>query len=119
MYPHVNEDEFAKDWINAWNGHQIDAIISHYAEDVEFTSPFIVRLLNNPSGTIYGLTNLKAYFLKGLEAYPDLRFELIEVLGGVNSVTLYYHSVNNLMSAEVMVLNEKGKISNVLAHYNI
>jgi hypothetical protein len=118
MYPHVNADEFAKDWIEAWNSHQIEAILSHYAEDVEFTSPFIVRLLNQPSGTIHGLSELRAYFLKGLEAYTDLHFELIEVLEGVNSVVLYYHSVKNLMSAEVMVFNEKGKVSKVIAHYN-
>lgn len=119
MYPHVNGDEFAKNWIEAWNSHQIEAILSHYAQDVEFTSPFVVRLLNEPSGTVHGLAALRSYFLKGLESYPDLRFELIEVLEGVNSLTLYYHSVKNLMAAEVMVLNEKGKISRVLAHYSV
>jgi len=119
MYPHVNVDEFAKDWIGAWNSHQIEAILAHYAEEVEFTSPFIVRLLNQPSGTIHGLADLRTYFLKGLSAYPDLRFELIKVLEGVNSVTLYYHSVKNLMSAEVIILNENGKIQKVLAHYNV
>lgn len=31
MYPHVNADKFAKDWIEAWNSHQIEAILSHYA----------------------------------------------------------------------------------------
>jgi predicted ester cyclase len=118
MYPHVNTDEFVRDWINAWNSREIEVILSHYAEDVEFTSPFVVRLLNQPDGTLHGLTDLRSYFLKGLETYPDLRFELIEVLEGVNSVTLYYHSVKNLMSAEVMVLDEKGKISKVLAHYS-
>lgn len=119
MYPHVNADEFAKAWIEAWNSHQIEAILSHYAPDVEFTSPFVVRLLNEPSGTLHGLVSLRSYFLKGLESYPDLRFELIEVLEGVNSLTLYYHSVKNLMAAEVMILNEKGKISRVLAHYSV
>jgi len=119
MYPHVNADEFAKNWVEAWNSHQIEAILSHYAQDVEFTSPFVVRLLNEPSGTLHGFEALRSYFLKGLELYPDLRFELIQVLEGVNSVTLYYHSVKNLMAAEVMVLNEKGKISRVLAHYSV
>jgi len=118
MYPHVNGEEFAKNWIEAWNSHKIELILSHYAQDVEFTSPFVVRLLNQPNGTLHGLEELRSYFLKGLEAYRDLRFELIEVLEGVNSVTLYYHSVKNLMASEVMVLNEKGKISKVLAHYN-
>jgi predicted ester cyclase len=119
MYPHVNADEFAQNWINAWNSHNIESILSHYMENIEFTSPFVVRLLNQPTGTLHGLENLRSYFLKGLEAYPDLRFELIQVLEGVNSITLYYHSVKNLMSAEVMVLNEKGKISKVIAHYSV
>lgn len=79
----------------------------------------MVRLLNEPSRTLHGLGDLRSYFLKGLEAYPDLRFELIEVLEGVDSITLYYHSVKNLMAAEVMVFNEKGKIRRVLAHYGV
>lgn len=68
MYPHVNADTFAKAWIEAWNSHQIDVILSHYDESVEFISPFVVILNNNPGGTIHGLTDLRAYFLKGLES---------------------------------------------------
>lgn len=118
MYPHVNAEEFAKAWISTWNSHDLDKIMAHYAEDVQFTSPFIVRLMNEPSGTLRGKDKLRPYFEKGLQTYPDLHFELIEVLEGVDSVTLYYHSVKNLMSAEVMFLDEKGKIVRVVAHYN-
>ncbi|HVZ80078.1 MAG TPA: nuclear transport factor 2 family protein [bacterium] len=118
MYPHVNAQEFAKDWIKAWNSHDLNAILSHYAEDVQFTSPFIVRLMNEPTGTIHGKDKLKPYFEKGLKAYPDLKFELAEVLEGVSSVTLYYKSVKGLMAAEVMFLNEKGLVQRVVAHYN-
>ncbi len=74
--------------------------------------------MNEPSGTITGKANLKPYFEKGLVAYPDLRFELIEVLEGVDSATLYYRSVKNLMAAEVMFFDDKGKISRVVAHYD-
>jgi hypothetical protein len=118
MYPHVNAEAFAQKWIAAWNSHDLKAILSHYAEDVQFTSPFIVRLMNEPSGTIQGKDKLRPYFEKGLQAYPDLKFELMQVLEGVSSVTLYYKSVKGLMSAEVMFLNEKGLIQRVAAHYN-
>lgn len=118
MYPHVNAQEFAKKWINDWNSHDLNAILSHYAEDVQFTSPFIVRLMNEPTGTVQGKDKLKTYFEKGLPAYPDLKFELAEVLEGVSSVTLYYKSVKGLMCAEVMFLNEKGLVERVVAHYN-
>ncbi len=118
MYPHVNAEAFAKEWVEAWNSRQLDAILSHYADKVQFTSPFIVKLMNEPSGTITGKDKLRPYFEKGLQAYPDLHFELIEVLEGVDSVILYYLSVKNLMAAEVMFFDEKGKISRVVAHYN-
>lgn len=118
MYPHVNAEEFAKEWIGAWNSRKLEAILSHYAGDVQFTSPFIVRLMNEPSGTIKSKDKLKPYFEKGLQAYPDLHFDLKEVLEGVDSVTLYYRSVKNLMSAEVMFFNDQGKITRVVAHYS-
>jgi hypothetical protein len=117
MYPHVNAEAFAKEWVAAWNSRGLDAILSHYSDKAQFTSPFIVRLMNEPSGTITGKDKLKPYFEKGLAAYPDLHFELIEVLEGVESVTLYYKSVRNLMAAEVMFFDDQGKISRVVAHY--
>jgi hypothetical protein len=36
---------------------------------------------------------------------------------GVNSVVLYYTSINNKLSAEMMVLNEQGLVTAVRAHY--
>lgn len=65
----------AQAWIAAWNRHDLDAIIHHYAPNVEFTSPFVRTLTRESSGIIHGRESLKAYFQKGLLAYPDLRFE--------------------------------------------
>lgn len=109
--------DLAQDWIDAWNSHDIDQILGHYSEEIVFTSPFIVKLLGEDSGTIKGKAELKSYFLKGLEAYPDLNFELYQVLTGVESITLYYKTVNDMLAAEVMVLDSEGKISKVIAHY--
>ncbi len=108
---------FADNWIKAWNSHDLDAIVEHYANDVEFTSPFIARLLNDPSGTVRGTEALRAYFQRGLETFPDLHFELRAVLSGVSSLTLLYRSVHNLLAAEVLEFNEHGQVTRVLAHY--
>ncbi len=117
MLTNQKANQIAREWIEAWNRHDLDAIISHYADGVEFTSPFVVKLLNNPSGTIRGKESLRSYFGKALAAYPDLKFDLIQVLTGVDSVTVYYRSVNEMMAAEVMVLNSNGEIARVMAHY--
>lgn len=108
----------AQEWIQSWNSHDLDSILSHYSDDVEFTSPFIVKLMGVQSGTIHGKARLREYFGVGLSAYPELKFELLRVLSGVNSFTLFYKSVKDMLAAEVMMLNDEGKISKVIAHYS-
>src|SRR5688500_11612592 len=107
----------AEDWVAAWNDHDLDRILAHYAEGVEFTSPFAVRLLADPDGTVRGKEALGAYFGRALAAYPELRFELKQVLVGVASITVYYTSVGGLWAAEVMHLDDDGKVMKAYAHY--
>jgi predicted ester cyclase len=66
---------------------------------------------------VAGKANLRAYFERGLEAYPDLRFHLEDVLWGVNSVVLYYKNQKGTRTAEFMELSAIGKVARVVAHY--
>ncbi len=116
MHEHVAQ-RLAHEWIAAWNRHDINAILRHYAPDVEFTSPFVSTLSADASGTIHGRDRLQTYFQKGLDAYPDLRFELVRVLVGVDSMVLYYRSVQGLLAAEMMMVNGEGLIQTVRVHY--
>lgn len=34
-------ETFAKEWLAAWNSHNLDSIMDHYSPNVEFTSPFV------------------------------------------------------------------------------
>lgn len=110
-------NSLARAWIEAWNRHDLDAIVHHYATDVEFTSPFVPALSGEPSGTIHGREPLKEYFRKGLQTYPDLHFELLRTLTGVDSLLLYYRSVKGLLAAEMMTVNGEGQIQAVRVHY--
>ena len=80
--------EFANQWVQAWNSHDLDAIMSHYASEVVLISPTAANLLNDPSGTVSGKEALRKYFERGLEAYPNLNFQLLDVLRGLSSVVL-------------------------------
>jgi predicted ester cyclase len=108
----------ANHWIAAWNAHDINQIISHYDDEVVLTSPVVTKLLELPDGRIAGKVGLRAYFLRGLQAYPDLQFRLEDVLWGVHSVVLYYVNHKGTHSAEFMELAPSGKITRVVAHYN-
>ena len=73
-------EHFANDWIDAWNSHDLQRILSHYADDFEMTSPVIIQLTNEPSGTLRGKTAVGDYWTKALQLIPDLHFELITTL---------------------------------------
>ena len=109
---------FANHWVNAWNAHDLDLIMSHYDDAVELTSPVAAQLLGAPHGKVAGKANVRAYFQRGLAAYPDLQFKLEDVLWGMNSVVLYYKNQKGSRSAEFMELSASGKVSRVVAHYS-
>ena len=113
----MNYFDFAHEWVEAWNNHDLESIMDHYSEELQFTSPIIKQMGLNEQGTITSKAGLKSYFEKALQKYPDLTFELYQVLVGVNSIVLYYKSINNMFSAEYMELNEEGKVIVVKAHY--
>jgi hypothetical protein len=109
---------FTKEWIDGWNSHDIDKIMIHYDESIDFTSPFIVELNNDPNGRISNKKDLKDYFSRALNKYPDLHFQLLNTLLSVNSLIIYYQSINNMIAAEYFEFNDHGKIIRVKAHYS-
>jgi ketosteroid isomerase-like protein len=108
---------FADEWFAAWNAHDLEAILAHYADSVEFVSPFVAALNDESTGIVRGKDGLRAYFARAFERFPDLRFEPLDVLVGVDSVTLSYVSVGGRRAAEVMTLGPDGRVVRCLAHY--
>jgi hypothetical protein len=109
---------FAAEWIGAWNAHDLDQIMMHYAENVVLISPVAAKLLNDPAGTVKGKQAVRIYFEKGLEAYPQLKFELIEVMWGLSSVVLHYVNQKGTKSGEFMEFGPYGTIVKVVANYS-
>jgi len=118
MLTETKARKFAKEWIEAWNAHDLDAILDHYAAGVSLTSPVAARLLNDPAGKVVGIGALREYFKKGLDVYPELSFELLDVLWGVSSIVLYYRNQVGTKSGEFMELDSDGKVVRVVANYN-
>lgn len=109
---------FAADWIDSWNHHDLERILSHYTDDFEMSSPAIAGLTGESSGGLKGKAKVGAYWAKALELIPELRFQLITALAGVNSITLYYRGHRGL-SAEVFHFGADGKVSSAFAHYEV
>ena len=109
----------ANHWVAAWNAHDLDSIMTHYEDAIELTSPVAAQLLGTPDGKVVGKANLRAYFQRGLEAYPELHFRLEDVLWGVSSVVFYYTNQKGTRTAEFMELSAFGHVARVVANYSV
>jgi ketosteroid isomerase-like protein len=106
---------FVEHHVEVWNKHDLEDILQLYTEDVELVSPFAGKVVG--SDVVRGREGLREYFGTALARNPDLRFEVVDVLRCVDSVTIYMRSVGGRMVAEVLFVNDEGLISRVLAHY--
>jgi len=114
----MNHQKFAEEWIRTWNSHNLEDILSHYAEDIEVTTPMISLATEGKERTLKGKTAIREYWKKALEKFPDLHFELIRSTEGVNSVALFYKSIMDKHAVEVMFFDDEGKINKMYAHYD-
>jgi ketosteroid isomerase-like protein len=110
---------FAQDWVDAWNSHDLERILSHYDDEMRLVSPVALKLLNNGDGVVQGKAALREYFRRGLDAFPNLHFDLIDVLWGAETIVVYYaNKVRGNKTAEVMQMSPAGKVSKVWANYD-
>lgn len=109
---------FAHSWIEGWNQHDLDAVLSHYAADFELASPLIPTIAGESSGILQGKAAVSAYWKQGLAQIPNLHFELQEVLTGIDSLTLYYRGHRGTV-AEVLLFDDTGKVKKATVCYAI
>ncbi|MBS0358421.1 MAG: nuclear transport factor 2 family protein [Proteobacteria bacterium] len=110
--------KFAHEWLDAWNKHDVDLIMEHYADSIEFCSPVVQKVLGDPKGVVSGISSLRDYFSKQLKKFSTLHFQLLDVFTSPQSIVLYYKINRGLLAAEVMLLDEHMKATKVYANYD-
>lgn len=103
--------EFAHEWIEAWNAHDLKRVLSHYSDDFEMQSPLIIQRKFDPSGILKGKEKIGEYWAVALKSYPDLHFTLTELLIGANSIVILYKNHRNITVAEEITFSTKDKHS--------
>jgi ketosteroid isomerase-like protein len=107
---------FAQEWIAAWNAHDLDRILAHYADDVVFLSPVAQRRVGD--GRVVGVAALRAYWSAALQAAPDLRFVFDRVLVGHDALTIMYRNHRGQRAAETCEFGADGKVARSCACYD-
>jgi hypothetical protein len=86
-------EEFAHEWIAAWNSHDLERVLSHYTDDFQMTSPLIAQWLGIANGQLQGKEAIRRYWAQGLAKMPQLQFKLLDIVVGVNSLGIVFESV--------------------------
>ena len=94
--------EFAQGWLAAWNAHDVDAVLSHFADDVTFTSPIAARIVDGSEGVIRGKAALRSYWTEGIRLVPDLQFELVGIYAGIDTLVINYRNQTGGLVNEVL-----------------
>jgi ketosteroid isomerase-like protein len=97
--------EFAESWLQAWNAHDLDRVLSHFSDDVVFTSPVAERLVQGSGGVICGKAALRDYWREGLRRIPDLRFELLDIYLGQTTLVINYRNQSGGLVNEVLTFD--------------
>jgi len=109
-----------REWIAAWNSHDLERVLSLYAEDSEMTSDKIPVFGFDPSGTLRGKDKIRAYWGTALKQLPNLHFDLIDTYVSPDSVVVFYQNERGAKICEYLRLDAEGKIkqgsANHLAH---
>jgi ketosteroid isomerase-like protein len=111
--PTIDRDtavRIATQWLQAWNAHDARAVVAHFAEDVAVSSPLIEARRPGSGGRLHTKAEVLAYYEEGLRLAPNLHFELVEVLRGIERVTVVYRNHQGQMIAETLVLDAAGTV---------
>ncbi len=108
---------FAREWVKAWNDHDLAAILSHYAEDVVFHSPRIRLVTGRDVDFVQGKEELRAYWSAALSRLRDLYFEIDQVLPGSDALTILYTNERSQYVAETFVFGKDRKVVRSISAY--
>jgi SnoaL-like domain len=108
--------EFANEWVNSWNSHDMERILSHYHQDFVMSSPKIAAIVNEKSGVLHGKDKVADYWTKALSLNPNLHFKIIQTFISSDSIIIFYEAVSGLV-AEVFFFDDDGLVIKAAANY--
>lgn len=101
-------DNFATEWQDAWNNHDIPRILSHYSTKIIFHSLKAEAIIGKCE--IKGKDELKKYWSSALDRQPNLRFQIQDVLEGPNMMVITYLNHNDILAAETLYFDDSGLV---------
>jgi len=107
---------WAEQWVDEWNRHDVEAVLTHFADDIEFSSPLVVQVMGHADGVVRGKDELRTYWTTALASRPDLRFELLDVHVGADCLVVHYRNQAGRVASELEVFDADGLDGGKVVH---
>ncbi|MEQ1755757.1 MAG: nuclear transport factor 2 family protein [Micropepsaceae bacterium] len=117
MIDKSDAEAFAKEWIDAWNSHDLVRILSHYSDSIVFHSPRIALILKQPLDCLTGKDALATYWGRALAQANDLHFTFERLYLGSDSITIAYRNHRGQSAAETFTFDTQGLVMESIATY--
>ena len=115
MLDRAQAKELVDRWLDAWNRHDLDAVMAMCDDDIEFVSPFLAAMYDTPSGILQGKDALRGWFAQSLEN-PDFRIDPpLHVLTGVDTLVLV-ERIHGVVAANVFTVGADGRFTASRVH---
>jgi hypothetical protein len=100
MIDRERAQRIAQEWLDAWNAHDPERVVAHFADNVVVFSPMVEQLRPGSEGVLRSKREVLEYYRDGLAASGDLKFELVEVCTGVTEVVIVYRNQRGVLVTE-------------------
>jgi hypothetical protein len=108
--PTPDPNSYADEWVQAWNSHDIEAVLDHFHDDVVFTSPVATRVVPESGGVVHGKAALRDYWAAALKTLPELHFDIIGVYRGESTLVINYRNHRGELVNEVLTFDADGLV---------
>jgi hypothetical protein len=99
-------NRFATQWAEHWNSRNLEGLLSHFSDEVLWTSPVAAQIVDGSDGVLRGKAALRAYYAEGLRRTPELHFEVVGVYQGVNMLVINYRNQRGALVNEVLSFDD-------------
>ncbi len=113
---------YAEQWIADWNARDLAAVLAHFEDDVEFTSPRALAVVG--VATVRGKPALRAYWTRALASIGSLRFVLRRISWDPTTSELsifYARDVDGRCdgAAEVLQFGSSGRVARAEVYHGL
>jgi ketosteroid isomerase-like protein len=102
--------QIAHDWLRAFNGRDLDALLSLYDPSAVHLSPKLRARRPETEGKVRGHAALRDWWADSFQRLPGLRYELVTLTADDERVWFEYRRIlpgeADLMVAELLVVRE-------------